>query len=508
MNKLNLRRGARIASLLMVSGITLFSCKKESTPADTNQPSSSGNVITVQDSLTGDVHWTADNVYFLKGWVYAVDGTTLTIDPGTIIKGDKDTKAALIIEPGAKIMAQGTEMKPIVFTSNQPVGGRSYGDWGGVILCGKAPVNSVVNGVYPIVEGGPRTRYGGTDPADNTGVFSYVRIEYGGIAFSPDNEVNGLTLAGVGNGTKLDHVMVSFSGDDSYEFFGGTVNADHLVALAGWDDDFDTDNGYSGNVQFIVGLRDPYAADASGSKGFESDNDGAGSSNLPQTSAVFSNATIIGGLVDPNSTAYSSNFVSGAHIRRNSSISIFNTVIMGWPAGVLIDDKPAGSTSGNVNSDKCKFINNIVSGIPTGPITGSDQKNVVYVINGAGSLTSTAKMDDSTGYWAKYMGPITWFNTASFNNKIYATPGEVRLQNPFNLTNPNFIPTTTSPIIDSKVNGSWSGKPVIAADFSDSKLSNAFFQKVGYIGAFAGTQSTSDNWLANWTNFDPLHTAY
>ncbi|RZK35197.1 MAG: T9SS C-terminal target domain-containing protein, partial [Hymenobacter sp.] len=213
--------------------------------------------VTVNAPITTNTTWSASSKYLLKGYVYVRSGATLTIEAGTVIFGDKDTKGALIVEPGAMLMAIGTAAKPIVFTSNQPKGSRNYGDWGGLIIAGNAPVNSIVNGVQPTIEGGPTTKYGGTNATDNSGVLQYVRLEFGGVAFSPNNEVNGLTLAGVGSSTVLDHIQVSYSGDDSFEWFGGTVNAKYLVSHRCFDDDFDTDNGFSGKIQFGVALRDP-----------------------------------------------------------------------------------------------------------------------------------------------------------------------------------------------------------------------------------------------------------
>ena len=156
--------------------------------------------------------------YTLKGWVYIADGATLTIEPGTVIKGDKTTMASLIAERGGKLIAKGTSTEPIVFTSAQQAGSRRPGDWGGVILCGKAPNNQ--NEMQ--IEGGPRTKHGGTDPSDNSGVLSYVRIEFAGYPFKADQEINGLTLGSIGSGTQIDHIQVSYSNDDSYEWFGGT----------------------------------------------------------------------------------------------------------------------------------------------------------------------------------------------------------------------------------------------------------------------------------------------
>lgn len=218
--------------------------------------------------------------YLLKGWVYICDGATLTIEPGTVIKGDKGTKAALIAERGGRLVAQGTAAEPIVFTSAQPAGERRPGDWGGIILCGRARNNQT----EMTIEGGPRSKHGGDDDADDSGVLSYVRCEFAGYPFQTDMEINGITFGSVGSGTKLDHIQVSYSNDDSYEWFGGTANAEYLVAYHGWDDDFDTDNGFSGKVQFCLAVRNPKLADQSVSNGFESDNCSTGADMQPFTS--------------------------------------------------------------------------------------------------------------------------------------------------------------------------------------------------------------------------------
>ena len=470
----------------------------------TGTPTGSGTAVDVQGPITANTTWSATNKYLLKGYVYVRSGATLTIEAGTIIKGDKDTKGALIIEPGAKLIAIGTVAKPIIFTSNQPKGSRNYGDWGGIILAGNAPVNSIVGTTRPTIEGGPTTQYGGTDAADNSGSLQYVRIEFGGVAFSPNNEVNGLTLAGVGSGTTLDHIQVSYSGDDSFEWFGGTVNAKYLVAHRTFDDDFDTDNGYSGKLQFLVGLRDPLAADQSGSKGFESDNDANNSDNLPKTSPVFSNVTLIGPLTNPaGAGSISSQYTAGVHIRRNSSLSLFNSVVAGWPAGILIDGTKAAT---NLANDGLKIKNTIVAGTPTGSNSVRGQKDIIYISGsgGAGSLTPTNAMaTDSSAFGAK-VGPLTWLQATTNVDKRYATADAVRLINPFNLTSPSFLPSSTSPIV---YNGTTT-TPAVPASFSDTKVSDPFFTPVTYIGAFAGTGASADNWMAGWTNFDPQNTDY
>jgi len=486
--------------------------------------------VEVKDSINTNTHWTCDQQYLLKGYVYVTSGNTLTIDPGVIIKGDKDTKGALIVERGAKIKAMGVAGNPIVFTSNQDAGTRDYGDWGGVILCGNAPVNWSAGQAQ--VEGGPRSFYGGTDPNDNSGEMHFVRIEYAGIAFSPNNEVNGLTFCGVGAGTQIDHIQVSYSGDDAFEWFGGTVNAKYLVAIGSWDDDFDTDNGYHGKNQFLVAVRDPYAADQSGSKGYESDSYLAGTysgipvDNTKMTLCVFSNSTMVGPLVSPTSTAFNDQFVSGAHIRRGSSISILNSVFLGWPCGLLIDESSSayGSTTANITSNEMQFRNNIIAGSPNFP-SSTTPKVAVYVKDGARSLTPTnTNADSTTGTpFSPFAGPLSFFYNGAFANKYYSTSSAVRLTNPFNLSNPGMVPTSTSPIIFNSahafnpanpINYDTTGGyvnynvPATPPEFSSSKASDAFFTVVNYIGAFPGTGATTDNWMKGWCEFNPNNANY
>jgi hypothetical protein len=521
--------------------ILLFAVVAQSTAA-------SYTTVTVKDSISTNTTWTNNQQYLLKGYVYVTSGTTLTIEKGTIIRGDKDTKGALIIERGAKIMANGDYNMPIIFTSNQPQGSRSYGDWGGVIVCGKAPVNWTAGEAQ--VEGGPRSFYGGTDAADNSGSMTFVRIEFGGIAFSPNNEVNGLTLCGVGNGTTIHHIQVSYSGDDSYEFFGGTVNAKNLISHRSWDDDFDSDNGFSGMVQYGIVLRDPYAADQSGSKAIETDSYLAGTidgktDNSKATKAVFSNMTLIGPLVNAASSAYDNQFVAGVHIRRGSSLSLYNSIVMGWPAGIVIDESSSsyGSTTKNIGLNDLMIKSNIIAGngmgLPVNFPQGVDtNKNIMYVKDGARNLTPTTANADSaiTGNcdFSPYAGPFTMLQTVSgFSRNLQyasATNG-ARLQAPFDLTSPKFYPTSTSPVcfnngknwLDQTISGLKAFDPTkaintdttglytnynapgIIPNFTDTKTNNSFFDKVNFVGALA--YNTGD-WTVGWSNYDPNNTFY
>jgi hypothetical protein len=529
------------------------------------------STITVIDSISTNTHWTACNQYMLYGFVYVTSGTTLTIDPGTIIKGDKNTKGTLIVERGARIVAAGTAAQPIIFTSAQPMGQRTYGDWGGIILCGYSP-NNWLSGDN-IVEGGPRSHYGGTNPHDNSGTLQYIRIEFPGVAFSPNNEVNGLSLYSVGDGTTMDHIQVSYSGDDSYEWFGGTCNLKYLVSYRAWDDSFDKDCGWRGHVQFAFDIRDPYAADVSGSKGMEMDSyqsgtkTGLAGDTSGLTMPVWSNVTLVGPMVSPTSTAFDPQFVSALHPRRGCGTSILNSVIIGYPCGILFDESSAsfGSTVrnlqilGSAGDSIAQYKGDVICGIPTNQTPS--KKELEYVFNGARSLTPTNTEGDTiTGTpFNPASGPFNFFYTPAYKNHVYATEQSgILLHNPFNLLNPDPVPTSVSPLCyNGKAlttlssnpsnpnqytqlvahygnsnpfnNGSvypfnpampintdttqWLSHynaPTDVPVFNSGRITSAgsFFTPTNYVGAFAGTQTSSDNWMNGWCNFDPENTDY
>lgn len=426
--------------------------------------------------------------YTLKGWVYVASGSVLTIEPGTIIRGDKQTKSALIVERGGQLMAKGTAEAPIVFTSGEQKGARRPGDWGGIILCGKARNNQT----EMQIEGGPRSKHGGDNDADNSGILSYVRIEFAGYPFAADQEINGLTLGSVGSGTQIDHVQVSYCNDDSFEWFGGTVNCDHLIAYHGWDDEFDTDNGYSGHVQFCLSVKNPRIADQSQSNGFESDNCADGSMVTPFTTAVFSNVTFVGPMVSadfqnstdyinggeyyPNNGSALGKFQAAMHIRRSSKLSCFNSVAVGYPIGLIIDNQK-GNTQGFAKDGEVVLENIWMADMG---ILGSDF-NKVYKDNlmldyAAGTLDETQESFSST-----------FFKSSTSNHQAKAA--ELLLSAPSNLSSVACIPEAASPLLK-------------AASFTHSKLSG--FQSVDYVGAFAA----GDTWLSGWTNFDPQHAEY
>lgn len=416
----------------------------------------------------------ADFTYKLRGLVYVTNGAILTIEPGTKIVGELGKNGGLIITRSCKIIADGTSNKPIVFTSEAATPVR--GDWAGLVILGNAPTNASFNGVQGIgeIEGGINNSDGlglyGTpstqaqNPADNSGILRYVRVEYAGFAFLPDKEINGLTFGGVGSNTIVDNVQVSYANDDSFEWFGGTVNCTHLISFRTLDDDFDQDNGFTGKIQFGISLRDSVVADISNSEAFESDNDANGSSLLPQTSPTFSNMTVMGPKATLANVGNAQYFKWGAQIRRNSSMSLFNSIIMGYPNGLYIDATKGVPTDNSIPSSLL-VQNTIIAGCPN-PVLYSlgSNSNVPTTPNTTASITA-------------------WFNTAAYGNSTLATNAEVGLIAPFNYNNPDFNPAAGS-------------LAATGAAFTNSKLANGF-TNVSYKGACA----VGDTWWKTWTKF-------
>lgn len=359
------------------------------------------------DTISGEIlihsTWSSNKVYLVQGPVYLK--TLLIIQPGTIILFDKSIAgSALIVTKQGTLYAEGTSTQPIVFTSNAIAGQRTIGDWGGLVILGEAknniPANTAAGSSAGIgyIEGLPtsaNTEYGGNDNQDSSGVLKYVRIEFGGYAYMPDKEINGLTLGSVGSKTMIDYVQVSFTNDDGFEWFGGTVNAKHLVSYRNLDDDMDCDFGYRGKVQFVLIVRDPLIADQSSgstSEGFECDNDGAGSNNTPKTAATFSNVTAIGPLRGNVQSTIDPKHQRALRLRRNSEMKIFNSVFMDFKRGLHIDGL---STETNAQLGTLKFRYNTIAGCYekyTIPSPNNFNIKTWYVSNLNDTLVSTANL--------------------------------------------------------------------------------------------------------------------
>jgi len=393
---------------------------------------------TVSGDITSDTTWTADKNWLMEGTIRVKSGATLTIEAGTTVYGEKASLGTLVIQQGGKIDAVGTADEPIVFTSELPPGQRGAGDWGGVVLLGKAPINEA--GGSAAVEGFTTDElYGGNDPGDSSGTLKYVRIEFSGIEISPDNEINGLTLAGIGNGTTIDYVQVRHTLDDCYEFFGGTVNASHLVCYRNGDDGFDFDQGYVGKLQFLFLQQDPNIADEA--NGIEADNDKEAPDTTPVTNPTVYNFTFCGQNTDSAKQQY------GMLFRRGFNATIGNGIITGFEAGVDFRDRPYTDVA---LTDTTFF--------------GNNPENVAYVEDGS---NEDNQADDDMGFDER-----DWFATGAGNDEV-----DPALMDCF----------ASTPI------------PMPASEIAGSAPPSGFDTSATYRGAF---KDASDNWLEGaWTNW-------
>jgi hypothetical protein len=314
--------------LVAILALGLLSCEKELGGGDTapiNIPTST----TLSGNINTTTTLTADKVWTLKGYVYVTDGAKLIIQPGTTIVSDIAEKGALCIERGAQIIAEGTATKPIVFTSGRANGEKQPGDWGGIVILGRAKTNRTSE---PTIEGGIGRPFGGTNDLDNSGVLRFVRIEYAGIAAMPNSEINALTLGGVGSGTIIENVQTIYANDDAFEFFGGTVSPRNLYAFATADDDFDFDFGFTGTITNGVAKRDPQFVDnGDAGNGVECDNDGTGSTATPFTHPKLYNMILVG----PNVSTALANHNLGLRFRRATQFTMKNSIVWGWMKGGL-----------------------------------------------------------------------------------------------------------------------------------------------------------------------------
>ena len=409
-------------------------------------------------NITGTVTLDASKVYLLTSTCVVRSGGKLIIPAGTVIRGAADLTATpklyatLVVERGGMIEVNGTTSSPVVMTSNKAAGSRDRGDWGGLVLCGKAVNNQSVDaqleGFNNVAVDNTLGKFGGTDDADNSGVVKYVRIEFAGLAFEPNKEVNSFTMGSVGSKTEIEGVQCSFGNDDGFEWFGGTVNCKKLISYKITDDDFDTDFGYRGAVQFGIAVRDTAYFDlswnapsgASTSETFESDNDAAGSGKMPLTSAVFSNITCVGPVpldktYNDLTTTQKGAFRRGARIRRNSRLSIVNSVFMGYRNFIMFDGDSvliaSGVKSSTFSETSNVLRNNFIANTSAAAAAGVTNTGLVEV----DSKNTPAAMD-------------AWLRDAKNSNKIddvnYAS-GAI-LVDPKNATAPDFRPVAASKI--------------------------------------------------------------
>lgn len=305
----------------MLAALVLAACgTTESDPEDKNDKQS--GIVEVSGAITSDTTWTSDRKYLLKNYVF-VKGATLTIEPGTTVLGGAES--ALVVATSARLVAEGEKAKPIVFTSAKAQGEREKGDWGGVVLLGKASIN--VDGGATYVEGFPAgetddTRYGGQNDAHDCGSLKYVRIEFAGFQLAKDNELNGLTVAGCGTGTRLDYIQVHKGADDGIEFFGGTASVRHAIITQPDDDGLDWDYGWRGTVQYLVVQQNGVVGDFA----IEADNNGDAHDASPRSMPTIWNLSLIGSNKEPGSTKRQ----GGIHFRRGTGAHIHNAIVTGF----------------------------------------------------------------------------------------------------------------------------------------------------------------------------------
>jgi hypothetical protein len=460
--------------LMLLTASLLSSCKKEVVEPE---PEPEPEFVELMGDITTRT-LTANKKYLLKGQVFVRNGQVLTIEPGTVIYGDKRTRATLIVDKGGKIEANGTAEKPIVMTSNQEPGVRDRGDWGGLVILGSANTNQpdpAIEGITPAVTFG--TLNNSSKDGESSGTYKYLRVEFAGIELSPNNETNSITMGGVGRGTTMEYCMVSFGGDDGFEWFGGTVNGKYLVSFCTWDDDFDVDFGWSGNVQFGLAIRYPGFADQSQSNGFECDNGPNDNDVEPYTTGTFSNITVVGPIKTGSSTG-NANYGHSLDLRRRTAVSIFNSVFTGFPRGLRFNQ---ASVLANYQAGRGVLANNIM-------VTPSNSTAF-----NAGSGVNVA---DVKAYWDKANTTIDGPSTDAIHTALGLNLDiffGTRLPDQYTAA-PNFTVST--------------GTLASGASFTDAKFSEpnrtAFFNKtVTHRGAFG-----SVNWLTGWANFDPVDATY
>ncbi len=398
-------------------------------------------VVVVTGSVTGNETWTSANYYVLRGAVFVEEGASLNIGPGTRVFGEAGSVGTLIVLRGGKLNALGTREQPIVFSSDQAPGQRNRGDWGGLIINGRAPLN--IEGGEGVGEANTGI-YGGTDPNDSSGVMRYVRIEFAGTEFSPDNELNGIAFQGVGRGGSYDYIQVHMNKDDGLEWFGGTADMKHAVVTNAADDSTDWTFGWSGRMQFVVVSQRGDDAD----NGIEADNNEFNNELLPRSNPTIFNVTYCGD-PDRNEGAESAR---GALLRRGAAGTLRNFIFMGF-----------------------KNVGIEVNG--TSSLNQAAQRNL-QVSNGV--LFNTGA--NGTTYGAATTVPL--FTNGTFPSvRLGENPG---IGNCFNHSAPNWRPTSVATLAG--------GQLAPATPPNDG-----FFEVTTYIGAVS--PDPAQDWTLGWTAY-------
>jgi hypothetical protein len=439
---------------------------------------------TLSGNVTGNVRvrkcggCEADCSAFVDGLTFVQGGVTLTIDPGATVCGRRvssnGTPSALIFLRDAKINAPGLPCEPIVFTSDAPEGSKVAGDWAGLVFNGRAPVNC--SGGECLSEGLASVSFGGSNPNDSSGLMRFVRVEFAGFELSPDNELNVITLNGVGRGSDFTRFQANLGTDDGIEWFGGTVRSKYIVSSGASDDQFDWQIGYVGANQFGLALQRNVAMSGSGRHGYEADNNENGENNTPRSNPTFCNVTLVGAKAqgDTNTGRF------GAELRRGTAGTLANNIIMDFAgAGVRLPDANTATqacATGALRIQDTLFFNNGPAPgdlVATGSGNGSTCTGDIWydtILSGLGNLPASSPA----------LGPNPGITTGAY---------------PTTVTN-QFIPTN---VVDTA-----------APDCRP--LQPDFFDSAAYKGAFVPGGTSADNWLiscpspgpgqCNWISFD------
>jgi hypothetical protein len=400
--------------------------------------------VDVGDDITADTTWTYPNTYFLKKHVFVKGGATLTIEPGVIVKGDLMT--SLVVTREGKIDATGTAERPIVFTSVKPAGQQASGDWGGIVLLGKAKINDTAGdlGIEGFPAGTADVLYGGSDDTHDCGTLRYVRVEFAGYVLEANKELNGISVGACGSQTELDFIQIHKGNDDGIEFFGGTASIKHLVADQGLDDGIDWDFGWTGKAQFVI----VQLGNGDGEHGIEADNHPSNFDLMPRAKPTLYNVTIVGPSMPAGKTKV------GMMFRRGTGVRLFNGIIFNVD-GIPID----------VDNDASTMLAN-----------GTDLfvKNSIFFGNG-GQMA----WDDSEAMGQAAFNEGQYFLGMGMDN-LTSDPA---LGDPTSLTAPNFQPAANSPAL---VSGNAATPP-----------NDGFFDtSATFVGAVGST-----DWTAGWTAY-------
>lgn len=376
----------KLSLLLAAVALSMVSCQKEDVNSESfGMEATSASyataaalpVSTVSGTITTNTTWDNDHVWEIQGVVVVKNNATLTIEPGTYIKGDPnigDPTGVLVVSKTGRIVADGTLEEPIVFTSynlldNDASTDPAPKDFGGVILLSDDITNAGTGINIEGLDDDADFKFGGTKTGSaihSNGILQYVRIEYAGrdlgTGDNSGNEINGLTLGAVGANTTVNYVQVSYGYDDSFEFFGGTVNCNYLISFAPQDDNFDFDNGYTGTIKYALALADEDSGHGTSggnpdSNGIELDNNSGGTATTLITHPRVQYLSIIG---LTNSVKAGTSYENAIHVRRRGEITLENSFVTGYPVGMNIDSPSIFANSTVIGSAIHGYVNAVV----------------------------------------------------------------------------------------------------------------------------------------------------